>query len=419
MILLCFQYVVTIFIITVSLFFVRQLEYMLCADLGFRSHDVITCRMYVDKLGLYKTTKEEGLDEGKRQYISNALVNKRMSESTLFEHWSRGNDLLFTDFRFDSFALNRAENGFHPALSAHLTTHSMAIYDFQLVEGRLWNDSIDEAFTKNSFKVIINETAKRVYGIKDITKDKLQPEEPHYASSSLPDFYNPPCEIVGVIKDFNVRHLSQSIQPVVIYYHDASIGGIYTVTASYKHENKAKVIDFLRRLYEESTGRTDFEYTLIEDELQKMYREDRQVVNIYTLFAGIAIFISSLGLLSISLFDIRQRYREIGLRKVNGAQAKDIYPLLIKKYLSVMGVATLLSIPLSWIAITLYLQDFAHKAPLTFDLFAVAVAITTAISLLTIIGQISKAANINPASIMKTNKRHEYETHTIIYPNIK
>lgn len=79
--------------------FVRQLEYMLCADLGFRSHDVITCRMYVDKLGLYKTTKEEGLDEGKRQYISNALVNKRMSESTLFEHWSRGNDLLFTDFR--------------------------------------------------------------------------------------------------------------------------------------------------------------------------------------------------------------------------------------------------------------------------------------------------------------------------------
>ncbi len=132
-----------------------------------------------------------------------------------------------------------------------------------------------------------------------------------------------------------------------------------------------------------------------------MYREDRQVVNIYTLFAGIAIFISSLGLLSISLFDIRQRYREIGLRKVNGAQAKDIYPLLIKKYLSVMGVATLLSIPLSWIAITLYLQDFAHKAPLTFDLFAIAVAITTAISLLTIIGQIRKAANINPASIMK------------------
>lgn len=155
-------------------------------------------------------------------------------------------------------------------------------------------------------------------------------------------------------------------------------------------------------MYEESTGRTDFEYTLIEDVLEKIYREDRQVVNIYTLFAGVAIFISSLGLLSISLFDIRQRYREIGLRKVNGAQATDIYPLLIKKYLSVLAIATLISIPVSWGAITLYLQDFAHKAPITFDLFAIAVIITAIISLLIIIWQIHKAANVNPAEVVKT-----------------
>ena len=113
-------------------------------------------------------------------------------------------------------------------------------------------------------------------------------------------------------------------------------------------------------------------------------------------------FISSLGLLSISLFDIRQRYREIGLRKVNGAQATDIYPLLIKKYLSVLAIATLISIPVSWGAITLYLQDFAHKAPITFDLFAIAVIITAIISLLIIIWQIHKAANVNPAEVVKT-----------------
>lgn len=103
----------------------------------------------------------------------------------------------------------------------------------------------------------------------------------------MPNFYNPSCEIVGVIKDLNIRHLSQFTQPVVIYYDDTSIGRVYTVTASYKHENRAKVIEFLRNVYKESTGRTDFEYTLIEDELEKIYREDRQVVNIYTLFAGV------------------------------------------------------------------------------------------------------------------------------------
>lgn len=354
MALLCFQYVVTIFMITVSLFFVQQLEYMLGADLGFRSHDVITCRTYVSNLGLYKFSKEEGLDEGKRQYASKTLVDKRVSESTLFERWSRGYGLLFTDFQANSFALNSAENGFHPALYANLSPDIMALYDLQLVEGRLWNDSIDEAFTTHSFKVIINETAKRVFGIKDITKDKLQAERPHFASTNVPHGYNPPCEIVGVIKDFNIRHLAHSPLPLIIYYHDER-GGVLSLTASYKHENRAAVISFLRDVYEESTGRTDFEYQLIEDELEKMYRKDRRIVNIYTQFAGVAVFISSLGLLSISLFDIRQRYREIGLRKVNGALPRDIYPLLVKKYLSILGIAALVSVPLSWGTITLYL----------------------------------------------------------------
>ena len=89
------------------------------------------------------------------------------------------------------------------------------------------------------------------------------------------------------------------------------------------------------------------------------------------------------------------------MRKVNGAQAKDIYPLLLTKYLSVLGIAALVAIPISWVAIVLYLQDFAHKAPVTPGLFATAVGITAVISLLTIVWQIGKAANINPAEVIK------------------
>lgn len=170
---------------------------------------------------------------------------------------------------------------------------------------------------------------QKVFGIKDITRDKLQGEDKSWASSNVPSEYNPPVEIVGVIKDFNVKHLSQSAAPMIIEYFDEKYE-LITVTASYPHERRAEAIDFLRKLYEEATGSTDFEYKLIEDEIASMYNEDRRVVDIYSLFAKVAILISSLGLLAISLFDIRQRYREIGLRKVNGAQGKNIYPLLIK-----------------------------------------------------------------------------------------
>lgn len=401
MVFLGVQYVLTIFIISVSLFFVKQLDYMLHADLGFRTHDIINATMYHNPLGLYKDSKENLLDEGKRQQINRELVNRRMAESTLFEYWNRSSNILLDGGRLENFALERAENGFHQALVTSMTRRTMDMYGLQLVEGRLWNDSVDEALSKNSFKVIINETAKRVLGVKDITREKLQPEDVHFASSWMPDFFNPPCEIVGVIKDFNVRHLSKATMPMVIYYDSEIKWGLYAVTAAYRHEDRARVIRFLSDLYEEATGRTDFEYTLIEDVLAKMYEDDRRVVRIYTLFAGVAILISLLGLLAIALFDISQRRREIGLRKVNGAQARDIYPLLLRKYLAVLGVSAVVSVPLSWLAITLYLQGFAHKAPLTPGLFVVAVLVTALLSLLTVMWQVHRAAHVNPAEVIK------------------
>lgn len=401
MVFLGVQYVLTIFIISVSLFFVKQLDYMLHADLGFRTHDIINATMYHNPLGLYKDSKENLLDEGKRQQINRELVNRRMAESTLFEYWNRSSNILLDGGRLENFALERAENGFHQALVTSMTRRTMDMYGLQLVEGRLWNDSVDEALSRNSFKVIINETAKRVLGVKDITREKLQPEDVHFASSWMPDFFNPPCEIVGVIKDFNVRHLSKATMPMVIYYDSEIKWGLYVVTAAYRHEDRARVIRFLSDLYEEATGRTDFEYTLIEDVLAKMYEDDRRVVRIYTLFAGVAILISLLGLLAIALFDISQRRREIGLRKVNGAQARDIYPLLLRKYLAVLGVSALVSVSLSWLAITLYLQGFAHKAPLTPGLFVVAVLVTALLSLLTVMWQVHRAAHVNPAEVIK------------------
>lgn len=401
MVFLGVQYVLTIFIISVSLFFVKQLDYMLHADLGFRTHDIINATMYHNPLGLYKDSKENLLDEGKRQQINRELVNRRMAESTLFEYWNRSSNILLDGGRLENFALERAENGFHQALVTSMTRRTMDMYGLQLVEGRLWNDSVDEALSRNSFKVIINETAKRVLGVKDITREKLQPEDVHFASSWMPDFFNPPCEIVGVIKDFNVRHLAKATMPMVIYYDSEIKWGLYAVTAAYRHEDRTRVIRFLSDLYEEATGRTDFEYTLIEDVLAKMYEDDRRVVRIYTLFAGVAILISLLGLLAIALFDISQRRREIGLRKVNGAQARDIYPLLLRKYLAVLGVSALVSVPLSWLAITLYLQGFAHKAPLTPGLFVVAVLVTALLSLLTVMWQVHRAAHVNPAEVIK------------------
>ena len=133
-----------------------------------------------------------------------------------------------------------------------------------------------------------------------------------------------------------------------------------------------------------------------------MYKEDKKAAYIYSIFTIIAILISSLGLFSLSLFDVQQRYREIAIRKVNGATTNVVMAMMLRKYFKLLGLAFMISIPISLLAIFRYLDHFANKAPISWWIFAVALLITAGISLATLIWQIRKAARTNPAEAIKS-----------------
>ena len=161
-----------------------------------------------------------------------------------------------------------------------------------------------------------------------------------------------------------------------------------------------EAIQFLKDLHDELIG-GNFEYTFVDDEYKALYRKDVQITLVYSIFALIAILISSLGLFSLSLFDVQQRYREIAIRKVNGATTLVVMRMLLQKYYKLLVIAFLIAVPISWLAIHRYLEDFAHKAPVSWWIFAVALLITAGISLATLIWQIRKAARTNPAEAIK------------------
>ena len=111
--------------------------------------------------------------------------------------------------------------------------------------------------------------------------------------------------------------------------------------------------------------------------------------------------VSCLGLFGISLFDIRQRYREIAIRKVNGARLTDLYRLLFSRYLKVLAASFVVAAPLGWYIIYRYTEGFAVKAPVDAWIFVVAFLLVMLISLGTLLWQVGKAARINPADVMK------------------
>lgn len=163
-----------------------------------------------------------------------------------------------------------------------------------------------------------------------------------------------------------------------------------------------ELVGYLKNIRQEIYNTEEFDYHWLEEDIQTLYREDRRVATIFTLFATISILISALGLFGLSLFDIRQRYREIAIRKVNGAQLRNLYSILYRKYIWVIGGATLLTIPLSYYLIYIYTKDFIIKAPVSISIYLIALLIVAGISLGTLLWQVNKAARINPAEIMKT-----------------
>lgn len=278
-------------------------------------------------------------------------------------------------------------------------------FDFQLAEGRLW-DATDE-FAQ--YKCIINKSAKQNFNISDIYTETLQPETRLWMSAGENHSVNPAYKIVGVIEDFNIGHLSKKTPPLIITFtesknHGTTItaGNTMPIMAKFAPGRKEEAVAYIESIYKEVNDNADFTYTLLDEEITQLYDEDKRVSNIIALFALLAIVISSMGLFALSLFEIQQRYREIALRKINGATAKDIMQLLLKKYLYLLAGAFVVAVPVSYFAISKYLEGFAHKASISWWLFALAAVVVSAISLLTLVWQIKRAMKINPANALQS-----------------
>jgi len=206
--------------------------------------------------------------------------------------------------------------------------------------------------------------------------------------------------VEAVVENYYTGHLTAGKKPLVFMVSPKAGGSQYQIAC--KNGKEKELISYLKKIRQEIFNTEEFDHHWLEEDVQALYREDRRVSTVFTLFSAISIFVSALGLFGLSLFDIRQRYREIAIRKVNGAQLRNLYSILFRKYIWVIGGATLLTAPLSYYLIDTYTKDFVVKAPVSISIYVIAILTVAGISLGTLLWQVNKAARINPAKIMKT-----------------
>jgi putative ABC transport system permease protein len=206
--------------------------------------------------------------------------------------------------------------------------------------------------------------------------------------------------IIGVLKDFHFRPMTETIDPILFYY--APKDSYSWLLVKTKPNQTPEAIATLGQLYKKYEARTAMQYEFVDQGLANQYRSEQKTGQIVLYFSILAIVVSCLGLFGLSIYTIGQRIKEIGIRKVLGASAGSIVALLSKDFLKLVLIAILIASPIAWYAMHRWLEDFAYKINVGWWVFLLSGSVVIIIALLTISFQSMRAALMNPVKSLRT-----------------
>ena len=381
MVFLGIQYALTFLITVCALYYNGQLSLLLNTDPGFRTKNIILAKL------IYSSQDYSDFSEEKYQQdrARNQAIHDKLKACPFIEYTESAWDKITEQ----GYEVNHiTPDGKTVLLSRRLASPTFfKMFNIELEEGALPED-------KNKRCYVVNRAAMKALGYSSLEGATVVEESAYRRNNNVA--FHP---ITAIAKDYYNGHLSAGVKPTI--YEIDNFGRESTYIA-YPKGKLPNLLNYLKEMMQEFYGTETVEYTLLEDDVKALYKEDRKIASIYNIFAMIAIAVSCLGLFGISLFDIRQRYREIAIRKAHGAGMKDLYQLLFKKYLLVLGASFVVATPLAYYLIRQYTADFVVKAPIGVGIFVIALLLVAGISMGTLWWQIRKATNIDPATVMKS-----------------
>lgn len=219
--------------------------------------------------------------------------------------------------------------------------------------------------------------------------------------------------VLGILEDFHFESLHNKIGPLVLSNDLVGLirnGGDYSfddfpnpkISAKMDGANIPGAISSLKKVWERIAPEQAFEFSFVDDNLDRQYRAEARLSFILRIATGLAILIACMGLFGIASLSISQRTKEIGVRKVLGASARGIFGMLSKEFIKLAAVALVIAAPIAFYLMREWLQDFAYNIGVKWWVFVVAGGLLILITLLTVSYQSIKAAMHNPADSLRT-----------------
>jgi len=259
----------------------------------------------------------------------------------------------------------------------------LSVFKMKILKGR----GFSSAFKTDSNNFVVNERMLVEMGLK-----------PDNAIGKRLDFSGQKGNIIGVVQDFNFKPIQQAIEPLVLRFN--RYGG-YIILRTQPKATEA-TIKALEQISRQLNPAYPFKYDFLDQDLARMYKGEQKMGSIFNLFAGLAIFISCLGLYGLSAFMAEQRTREIGVRKVLGASLMNIVYLLSTGFTRLILIAIVIAVPLSWFAVNQWLQGFAYHINIGWAVFVLSSLAALFISWVTVSYESIKVAIVNPIKSLRS-----------------
>ncbi|MFC2088082.1 ABC transporter permease [Calditrichota bacterium] len=257
----------------------------------------------------------------------------------------------------------------------------------KLIDGR----NFSELFPGDKLNsIIINETLAKEFDLKNPVGEVLNG---HRFKDKVPT-------VIGVVKDYHIHSLHREIPPLILHM-TKEINGNWSLLVKIKANHIRDAIDILNKEWHETVLNREFEYSFLDDNLNKNYQNEKRWQNIIGISTLFAFIISSLGLFGLALIITNVRTKEIGIRKVLGASVTGVVTILTKDITKWIIIANLFAWPTAWYAMNRWLENYTYHVNIDWWVFLITGFVSLAIALLTVSFQTIRAALANPIESLR------------------
>ncbi len=364
---LVLQFGISAALIMVSFVIVNQLSFFAQKDLGYNKEGLIIAKFGSEEMN------------ARRRLFQDAMTSlptvKAVSFGPSLDGSSSGNPLRLREWSEDQIIQ---------------TSYFGVDYDFQkalgleVLEGRFFSRQHAQDSVSS---ILINERLAAMLGVDDPIGKKVE-------------FTSGEFEIIGIFKDFHYQSLHHEIGPMAL---EMWLGQPRSVMIRYESDDIAGTLQDLDATWQEvfADGGFPFDYRFLDEQLQAMYGKEQEFAGYLKIFTGLAIFLALLGLFGVSSINIQQRIRQIGIRRVLGAELPQIAKVISTRYLVSAMIGILVALPIAFIAMQRWLNDYAYSIDLGAGYPLLTFIVVLGITTLTMGFQVYRVMHVNPSIILR------------------